>query len=104
MVERVAVTIAGRLVKRADVPIFFQPPKLAIIRNVAPDKIQSDGIPCRAFRPQSTGVKALYGCVSDSVLFEAFIESDYVRIGVPHRIVAAPVPHCLAGAPSLSPQ
>ena len=38
-VERVAVAVAGRVAKRADVPVFLEPAQLHIVRDVTPDQV-----------------------------------------------------------------
>src|SRR2546423_2452820 len=51
-IERVAVAVVGRRAKHADAAVVFDPAKLAVVRNVAPDEVAPYSPPRGGLRPQ----------------------------------------------------
>src|SRR5437870_13375991 len=52
VVEGVAVAVAGRIPKYRDASIILDPSHLHVVRDIAPNQISADTIPCRPFGPQ----------------------------------------------------
>jgi hypothetical protein len=106
-VEGVAVAVAGRISEDGDVAVLVQPPKLAVVRDVAPDEVAAGLAPGRAFHPESAGPEPLDRGVALTEGGKPGIEDDDVGIGVAlgqgvRTVVAAGASHVLSGVPSLS--
>src|SRR5262249_45174581 len=56
VVERIAVAVPGRIAKRRDTTVVFDPSQLNVIGNVTPDKKSSGAVPCRPFGPHRAGM------------------------------------------------
>src|SRR5262245_33362781 len=91
IVERVAVAVPRRIVERRHAPVFFDPAHLHVVRNVAPNQVSSDAVPCGPLRPQRAEVESPDDRVADDVATEARIERDDVGIRILERILPRPV-------------
>src|SRR5215831_3614183 len=91
MVKRVAVAVVRRVAEDADVAVFVEPAKLAIVGDVAPDKVLALRVPGAAFGPAISGAEALDGRVADLVFIETLIERNDVGIGIAFRLRAGAV-------------
>ena len=90
-IEGVAVAVAAGMSKDADMVIFFQQAHLPVIGNIAPHKIATDPIPGAALGPKAAGRQPLDRRVADLVFLESLVEHDNVRVGITHRVPAAPI-------------
>jgi hypothetical protein len=88
-IKRVAIAVAGGLAKNADVAVVVEPPKLPIVRNITPQEVTPDAVPCATFRPECASVQSLNWRVAD--LSEPRVEDDNVRIRITNRIVSGPI-------------
>src|SRR5262245_58345233 len=95
VVEGIAVGITHRMAEGADMAIFFEPAKLAVIRNVAPDNKMTLRAPGGSFGPEGSGMEAENGSVSDPILVEALVERDDVRLRIANRRVPRIIPGLL---------
>src|SRR5690606_30508033 len=98
-VEGVAVAVARGLTEDADMRILFQPTKLHVRRDVAPDEIPADSVPGRTFDPAAAGVQALYCGIAQLVARKARLDLDDVCVGIAYRRGAAPVALIACGHP-----
>ena len=71
VVKRITVGIPGRRPHHRYMPVFLEPPQLAVVGNIAPHQILPGTVPGGPFRPQRTSVEALNRGIADAVLFEA---------------------------------
>ena len=55
-VKGVTVAVSGRMTEESGPAIVFNPAKLHIVGNVGEEKIASNTVPCRTFRPEGLGV------------------------------------------------
>ena len=84
-VEGVAVAVARRVAKDADLTIILQAAQLDVIRDVAPQQEAAHSVPGRTLQPQSAGPQALDGRVADPVLIKSRGDRDDVGVGIVHR-------------------
>ena len=90
-VERVAVAVAAGIAEHADVAVLLEQAHLAVVRNVAPDKVTANAVPGATLSPQRSSPELLNRCVADLVFGEPLVEHDDVGIGIAHRILPRPV-------------
>ena len=80
-VERVAVAVVRRHAEHRDLAVVFQPAKLTVIGDVAPDEIAALGVPGRPLRPQRACPQACDRAVRLRVTVEQRIHREHVGIG-----------------------
>ena len=82
-IERVAIAVVRRHAEYADLTVLLEPAQLAVIGDIAPDKIAPDAVPCGTLGPERTRVEPLDGGFDPSLGIErrarrAAIEEDVV--------------------------
>src|SRR5438132_1604812 len=92
VVEGVAVAVAGRIPKYRDASIILDPSHLHVVRDITPNQISADTIPCRPFGPQRPKVQTPNDRVADDKSAEPVIQSDNIRIRILNRILSRVVP------------
>src|SRR5260370_10430095 len=90
-IECVSVRIVGRRSKNADVAVFFDPAHLAVVRNIAPNKVTAGSVPGRTLGPTQSSVESLDCGVVRFEFGEARVEDDDVRVGIADRVLVGPV-------------
>src|SRR6185503_18147239 len=90
-VEGVAVAVAGRLAKHADMPVVLDPAELTVVGDIAPDEVAAHAVPGDAFCPEQPGVQPLDGCVADLVFLEALVQHHDVGIRITNGLLACPI-------------
>ena len=65
-----------------DMPVLGQPAMVRVVGNIAPDEEPSGRMPGGTFRPEHSGVEALYGGACDLILCETLVERDDVGFRV----------------------
>ena len=91
VVERVAIAVGAGIAVGADVAVLFEPAHLRVVGDVAPHQIAASARPRRTLGPQHTGPQPADRRVVDFVFGEALVQRQDVRIGISHRLFAAPV-------------
>src|SRR5215472_16404558 len=72
--------------------VFFNPSHLPVIRNITPHQIVAGTIPGRPLCPPKSGTDTLDCCSTNAVLTKFLFEGNNIRIGIPHWLLAGPVP------------
>ena len=90
-VEGVAVAVARRITEDAHVAVFVKPAQLAIVRNIAPDKVSANAVPCATLSPQRSSPEFLNRRIADLVFLEALVEHHDVGVGITHRLFGGPI-------------